>query len=159
LPSWSDCPQCEKCKSEPYNTVAEGIDNAYWVNCFDCGYWESYCDEIWNPDTGVPTQVEWAVRSGYDPIYACPHCTRGMMKSKTLKRGTTIADKQIEWEEFACGVCFFAFRILPDGSMSLVRKPLTPEEQERANAERVNEMPERFRYYPIGYGDVPADNE
>ena len=82
-----------------------------------------------------------------------------MMKSKTLERGTEIADNQIQWEEFACGVCFFAFRITPDGSMSLVRKPLTPEEQERPNAARVNEMSERFRSYPIGYGDVPADNE
>lgn len=76
-----------------------------------------------------------------------------MMKSKTLKRGTVIADKQIESEEFACGVCFFAFRITPNGYMLLVRKPLTPEEQERANAERLNEMSERFRSYPIGYGD------
>jgi len=75
------------------------------------------------------------------------------MKSKTLKRGTEPADNQIESEEFACGVCFFAFRITPDGSMSLTRKPLTPEEQERANAERVNQMAERFRSYPIGYGE------
>jgi len=157
MPSWSDCPQCDKCQNQPFNTVAEGIDNAYWFNCFDCGYWENYADEIWDSELGMSVPVDWQVRSGYDPVYNCPHCSRGMRKSKILKRGTEISDKQIEAEEFACGVCFFAIRVIPDGSVSLLRKPLSPEEQQRANAEGVNEMSERFISYPIGYGTETSE--
>lgn len=155
--SWSDCPECGKCKQVPYNTHAEGRGNAYWFNCFDCGYWENYSDEIYDEESDEYITADWEVRSGYETAVLCVECNRGMRVSKRFPAGTDPQKDPPEFTEYSCGCCFFSFKInhQEKDTITIVRKPLRDTEVLKAQQAGLTEMPERFTDYPIGYGESP----
>ena len=124
MSSYSDTPRCEKCQKVPYNTWLEGRNNAYWMECYDCGYWENYTDNIYDPETDTYQEVEWAVRSGYNPTHTCSNCNRGMRVADVWEGGKS-QDEPPSYTEYSCAMCRFSFaQNTESGLITIKQKPI-----------------------------------